>query len=64
MILLQALLKLLGFISMGGEVRSLLAGGGIKVNGEPEDRRGRKLRNGDIVDLPDGTQVRIVAEFE
>ena len=64
MILLQALLKLLGFVSMGGEVRSVLAQGRIEVNGEREERRGRKLRNGDVVKLPDGEVVRIVAEFE
>lgn len=64
MILLQALLKLLGFVSMGGEVRAVLAEGGVEVNGEPENRRGRKLRNGDVVRLPDGALVRIVAELE
>ena len=64
MILLQALLKLLGFVSMGGEVRAVLAQGGVEVNGEREERRGRKLRNGDVVKLPDGEVVRIVAEFE
>ena len=64
MILLQALLKLLGFVSMGGEVRAVLAQGGVEVNGEKEQRRGRKLRNGDVVKLPDGSLVKIVAEFE
>lgn len=62
MILLQALLKLTGAISMGGEVKSLLAEGNVRVNDEVETRRGRKLRHGDVVTLPDGTRVRIVAE--
>ena len=59
MILLQALLKHLGFASTGGEAKMLLAEGGIRVNGEREERRGRKLRDGDVVDLPDGARVRI-----
>lgn len=62
MILLQSLLKLLGFVHVGGEVKSLLAEGGVEVNGEPEARRGRKLRDGDVVILPNGSKVRIVAE--
>lgn len=62
MILLQSLLKLVGAISNGGEVKSFLAMGTVQVNGEPEERRGRKLRNGDVVTLPDGERVRIVAE--
>jgi ribosome-associated protein len=64
MILLQALLKVLGFASTGGEVKIILAEGGIKVNGEPEDRRGRKLRDGDVVQLPNGDKVRVVAQLE
>lgn len=60
MILLQSLLKLLGFVHMGGEVKALLAEGGVEVNGEPEARRGRKLRDGDLVTLPNGTVVKIV----
>ena len=62
MILLQQLVKHLNFISSGGEVRDFLAHAAIAVNGEPENRRGRKLRDGDVVNFPDGTAVRIVAQ--
>ncbi len=61
-ILLQALLKLVGAISNGGEVKSFLAANAVWVNGQRESRRGRQLHDGDIVILPDRSKVRIVAE--
>ena len=59
-ITLGQLLKVLGLAHTGGAAKELLGDGGIGVNGEPEDRRGRKLRDGDVVALPDGKRVRIV----
>jgi ribosome-associated protein len=38
----------------------MLATGGVTVNGDVEDRRGRQLRDGDVVRLADRT-VRVVA---
>ena len=35
----------------GGEAKTLATGGDVRVNGEPENRRGRKLRAGDEVHL-------------
>jgi ribosome-associated protein len=49
MIRLGQLLKLAGVAGSGSEAKELLAGGGVTVNGEPEDRRGRQLREGDVV---------------
>ena len=43
------LLKLADVIGSGAEVKSLLAGGAVTVNGEPEFRRGRQLHPGDVV---------------
>jgi ribosome-associated protein len=48
-ITLGQLLKLAGIAGSGGEARHLLAAGGVLVDGEPEGRRGRKLRAGDVV---------------
>jgi ribosome-associated protein len=50
-ITLGQLLKVVGEISSGGEVKSYLAQETPLVNGEPENRRGRKLRAGDIIQL-------------
>ena len=61
-ILLQALLKHLGIVGNGGEVKTFLADHPIEVNGESEQRRGRQLRDGDVVELPGGERIRIVAE--
>jgi ribosome-associated protein len=51
MIRLGQLLKLAGVIDAGGEAAALLATTPVLVNGEPEQRRGRKLRAGDEVRL-------------
>ncbi len=50
-ITLDALLKATGLAASGGEAKQLIAGGGVRVNGETETRRGRKLRPGDEVGL-------------
>jgi ribosome-associated protein len=52
-ITLDALLKATGVAPSGGAAKALIVGGGVRVNGEPESRRGRKLRAGDEVALGD-----------
>lgn len=42
-------LKLADLADLGSDAKELLAEGGVLVNGEPETRRGRRLRAGDIV---------------
>ena len=49
MIRLGQLLKLAGVVDSGAEAKELLADGAVAVNGEPEARRGRQLRDGDVV---------------
>jgi ribosome-associated protein len=46
---LGQLLKLANLVESGGEVRPLLAAGGVTVNGAVETRRGAQLRAGDMV---------------
>lgn len=50
-ITLGQLLKLAGEIGTGGEVKDYLNEISPIVNGEKENRRGRKLRPGDIVEF-------------
>jgi ribosome-associated protein len=50
---LGQLLKLAGLVDSGSDAKVLLAGGEVSVNGEPETRRGRTLRVGDVVRLDD-----------
>jgi ribosome-associated protein len=57
---LGQLLKLANLVDSGSDAKFLLAGGEVSVNGEPETRRGRQLREGDVVALGDAS-VRIVA---
>ena len=50
-ITLDALLKASGLAASGGAAKVLIVEGGVRVNGETETRRGRKLRPGDEVRL-------------
>ena len=59
-ITLDALLKASGLVTSGGAAKLLIADGGVRVNGQVETRRGRKLRAGDEVRLGQ-TLVRVQA---
>ena len=50
---LGQLLKLAGVADSGADAKALLAEGSVKVNGEPEERRGRQLHPGDEVVVGD-----------
>ena len=52
---LDQFLKLAEVVSSGGEARFYIQENPILVNGESEDRRGRKLRPGDVVKVPEGS---------
>ena len=52
-ITLQALLKELGIIQSGGAIKSFLMEYQVYFNGELENRRGKKIRIGDTIDIPD-----------
>ena len=52
-ITLQALLKELGIIHSGGAIKSFLMEHQVYFNGELESRRGKKIRIGDAIDIPD-----------
>ena len=46
-------LKLADMVDTGGEIKSLVADGEVRVNGELETRRGRQLVKGDVVSVAD-----------
>ncbi|MWV46158.1 S4 domain-containing protein YaaA [Paenibacillus sp. HJL G12] len=54
---LDQFLKLADCVSTGGMAKALLQEGQVLVNGEPEERRGRKLYAGDQV------KVETIGEF-
>ena len=56
-ITLQSALQVMGVISTGGMAKIYLSENAVLVNGEPENRRGRKLYPGDKVRLPNATFV-------
>ncbi len=46
-------LKAANVVGTGGEAKVLIQAGEVRVNGEVETRRGRKLREGDIIEVGD-----------
>jgi ribosome-associated protein len=54
-------LKLAGYVQSGGEAKAVISGGAVRVNGEIELRKRRKLNAGDVVLLEDGRSVEISA---
>lgn len=48
---LDQFLKFHGLVGTGGEAKLLIQGGEVRVNGQIESRRGRKLLAGDQVEL-------------
>lgn len=59
-ITLGQLLKMTDTISSGGMAKWFLGEHEVFVNGEAEDRRGKKLRPEDIVSIPEVGEFRIV----
>ena len=43
-------LKLAGFVDSGVEAKIVINNGEVKVNGETDTRRGKKLVSGDVVE--------------
>ncbi len=56
---LGQLLKLVDAVPTGAQVKDVLFSGTVLVNGEPEERRGRQLRRGDVVSVEGLEDVRI-----
>lgn len=52
-------LKAAGLVSSGVEAKDVILDGLVKVNGEVDTRRGKKLYEGDIVSF-DGEEIKIV----
>lgn len=56
---LDALLKFAALVGTGGEAKYVIAEGLVKVNGEACTVRGKKLREGDIVEFA-GETVKVI----
>jgi ribosome-associated protein len=57
---LTQLLKRAGWVGTGGEAKTLIAEGRIRVNGEIETRKRRKMTVGDHVAIDDGPSLVLV----
>lgn len=59
-IALDAFLKWSGLAATGGHAKQLVQNGAVRVNGEKETRRSRKLSEGDTVLVAGAGEFRIV----
>lgn len=59
-ITLGQFLKMIDVISSGGMAKWYLSENDVYINGEIDDRRGRKLRHGDVIAVPEEGKFRIV----
>ena len=50
---LDDLLKLNGCVETGGQAKILIQGGGVLVDGEVCTMRGKKLRGGEVIYIPE-----------
>lgn len=57
-ITLSQLLKVCDVISSGGEAKAYLQNYPVLLNGEKEDRRGKKIYSGDVVEV-EGLRIEI-----
>ena len=63
-ITLGQLLKKTDIVSTGGQAKMFLAEREVKVNGQTETRRGRKLYPGDEIRLHNGVTMKIVGKSD
>ena len=61
---LDQFLKLANVVQTGGEAKRLIQAGVVLVNGQIETRRGRKLRQGDVVTVEDEELTILMEEDE
>lgn len=56
---LGQLLKLADLVQDGVEAKYVISDGRVKVNGEVDERRGRKVYEGDVVSY-DGNEIKVI----
>lgn len=56
---LDSFMKWAGIVNMGSEAKMLILNGEVKLNGEVETRRGKKLKKGDMLEF-NGENYKIV----
>ncbi len=52
-------LKAANLVGSGGEAKVLVQAGEVRVNGEVETRRGRKLEKGDVVEVGEDERLEV-----
>ncbi len=58
---LDQFLKLVGIASTGGQSKIFIQTNKVKVNGETENRRGRKIKPGDLIEIDDFGKYKVIS---
>ncbi len=58
---LDSLLKFAGVTETGGIAKEIIVHGAVKVNGEVCQMRGKKIRDGDLVEIEGVGEIRVKA---
>jgi ribosome-associated protein len=58
---LDQFLKWAGIVNSGGEAKDLIASGIIAVNGQVETKRGRKLKNQDVISIQNKHLLKVIS---
>ena len=58
---LDDLLKLTGCVQTGGQAKVLIQGGGVTLDGAVCTMRGKKLRGGEVIEVPELDEEVVVA---
>ena len=57
---LDQLLKFAGAVETGGHAKEVIAEGLVTVNGEVCTMRGKKIRNGDVINLDNQIELTVI----
>ena len=60
---LDQFLKWAGVTGTGGQSKVLIQSNTVKVNGELENRRGRKISPGDLIEIEGSGTFRVISKF-
>lgn len=63
-ITLGQFLKMINAISSGGMAKWYLDEHVVYINGEQEQRRGKKLRDGDVITVPEFGKFKIIEDLD
>ena len=57
---LTQVLKLAGCVESGGEAKTLIGEGRVRVNGQVDTRKRRQMARGDVVEIEEAVRIELI----